>query len=175
MEGYSSTTTASYTGAGLITDGDGNAPETAFVEFTSNQIVHTAGSGIAIAAGHDIVAKNNRVVSCGLDADGNWFAMPFVNAVNVWNYYQAPQFGNITVKGTGGGMLRPSASGQPLAVDLWAQATDLNSTDSVSDNAFTDPCLLNGQLNLQAEDDEREAWASKVAASGITPGDQQKP
>ncbi|MGI4831780.1 MAG: hypothetical protein ACRYFU_26900 [Janthinobacterium lividum] len=175
MEGYSSTTTASYTGAGLITDGDGEAPETAFVEFIANRIVHTAGSGIAIASGHDILAKNNHIVSCGLDAGGTWFAMPFVNAVNVWNYYHGPQFDNITVEGTTGGMLRPSASGQPLAVDLWAQSSDLNSTDSVGNNAFTDPCLANGQINPQAEETERAAWAAKLTKAGITLGDQDMP
>lgn len=172
MEGYSSTTTASYTGSGLITDGDSSAPVTAFVEFTANQIVHTAGSGIAIAAGHDIVAKNNRVVSCGVNAAGKWFAMPFVNAVNVWNYYKAPQFDNITVEGTGGGMLRPSASGQPLEVDLWAQTSDLDATDSVANNAFTDPCIVNGQISRGAEDAERAAWTAKLAAAAITPGNQ---
>ena len=175
MEGYSSTTTLSYTGSGLIADGNNSEPVTAFVDFTSNQMVHTAGSGVEIAVGHDISAKNNRVVSCGIDAQGNWFAMPFVNAIVVWNYYDAPQFGNVTVEGTGGGMLRPSASNQPLVVDLWARTSDLDSTDSVNENAFTDPCLVDGQLNLQAEDAERAAWTSKLSSAGIIPGDQRTP
>ena len=175
MEGYSSTTTASYTGSGLIADGDGNEPVTAFVHFNSNQMVHTAGSGLEIAVGHNIVARNNRVVSCGIDSAGNWFAMPFVNAVVVWNYYGAPDFGDITVEGTGGGVLRPSATDQPMIVDVWARTSDLNATDSINSNAFTDPCLQNGQLYLQAEDDERAAWAAKLAAASITPGDQHQP
>ena len=170
MEGYSSTTTASYTGAGLITDGDSSEPETAFVAFDSNQMVHTAGSGLEIAAGHDITAENNRVVSCGIDANGNWYAMPFVNAVVVWNYYGASDFENITVKGTGGGMLRPSATDQPIAVDLWARTSDLDASDSVDNNAFTDPCLVNGGINLQAEDAERAAWAAKIASAAINIG-----
>ena len=97
--------------------------------------------------------------------------MPFVNAVNVWNYYGAPNFGNLTVKGTGGGMVRPSSTGQPIAVDLWAQASDLNSTDSVTNNNFTDPCFVNGKINPAAEDTERAAWVLKLAVAGITPGD----
>ena len=172
MEGYSSVSTASYTGAGLIADGDANAPVTAFVRFDANQMVHTAGSGVNIANGHDITATNNRIVSCGMDAEGNWFAMPFVNAVILWNYYEAPGFANNTVQGTKGGMVRPSDVNQPAIADLWARTPDLDTTDVYGNNDFTDPCISNGQLNRQAEDMERALWAAKLAGVGIKPGVQ---
>ena len=175
MEGYSSTTPPGYTGTGLITDGDGSTPVTAFVSFESNQMVHTAGSGVEIAVGHDITARGNRVVSCGTDAQGHWFAMPFVNAVVLWNYYNAPEFYNNTVEGTRGGMVRPTAADQPMIADLWARTSDLNGTDSFSPNGFTDPCFVNGEIDLQAEDAERALWVAKLSTAGIVPGDQHMP
>lgn len=171
MEGYSSSTTASYTGTGLIADGDSAAPVTAYVSFTDNQVVHAAGSGVEIAAGHDILAKNNRVVSCGMDATGKWFAMPFINAVVIWNYYAAPEFHNIVVTGTYGGMLKPDSENLPVTGDIWARTSDLDATDSYKGNNFNDPCLVNSAVNPGAEDAERSFWLTKLAAHGITPGD----
>ncbi len=175
MEGYSSTTTAAYTGAGLIADGDSMAPVTAFVSFETNQMVHTAGSGVEIAGGHDILARGNRVVSCGMDAQGKWFAMPFVNAAILWNYYAAPDFYNNVVKGTKGGMLKPDANGQAITGDIWVRTSDLNATDLFTHNHFTDPCLSDGKMNLEAEDAERARWAAKLSAANITLGDQHHP
>lgn len=175
MEGYSSITTPSYTGAGLITDGDSTSPVTAFVNFEANTIVHTAGSGVEIASGHDIIAAGNHVVSCGIDAQGKWFAMPFVNAAILWNYYGAPDFYNNVIRNTQGGMLRPATDNTPAVADFWARVSDLDATDVYLQNAFSDPCLVNGQTSTQAEDAERAGWAAKLAAAGIVPGDQKAP
>ena len=87
MEGFSSTTTPNYSGSGVVSDGDGTSPFSAFLLFENNDIVHAAGSGVEIASGHDVAARGNRVVSCGRDSSGDWFAMPFANAVSIWNYY----------------------------------------------------------------------------------------
>ncbi len=175
MEGYSSTTTASYTGVGLIADGDSSSPVTAFVNFDANQMVHTAGSGIEIAVGHDIHAVGNRVVSCGMSPGGQWYAMPFVNAVILWNDYSAPDFYANVVEGTTGGLVKPGNTGQPVTGDIYARTPDLNGTDEYMDNDFTDPCLADGKINLGAEDVERAYWTAKLAAAHITLGDQHLP
>ncbi len=172
IEGYSSPATTSYTGVGLITDGDSSQPVTSYVTFSANEIVHAAGSGIEVAVGHDILAKNNRVVSCGIDGEGKWYAAPFVNAVVMWNYYGAPQFTNNQVDSTWGGMLRPAPDGTPMIVDAWERSADLNSTDGVQLGSFTDPCYPNGELDLGAEDAERAYWQTKLSLANITPGDQ---
>lgn len=138
-------------------------------------MVHTAGSGVEIAGGHDILARNNRVVSCGIDAEGKWFAMPYVNAIVLWNYYGAPDFNNNIVTGTQGGVVRPSAQGIPMIADLYVRTPDLNPSDGSNANFFNDPCFVNGNLYLQAEDDERAFWRAKLAAASITPGDQHQP
>ena len=170
LEGYSSTTTSSYTGTGVIADGDGGQPDTAYALFENNEMVHTAGSGVEIATGHDINVQGNRVVSCGEDASGNWFAMPFINGIIVWNYYGSSTFYNNTVAGTQGGMLRPSSTNTPQVADIWANTANLDSSDNISNNSFTDPCLVNGQVNLSAEDAERTFWANKIASAGVRPG-----
>src|SRR5579875_1032528 len=128
MEGNSSPGVAQYTGSGLIADGDSSEPETAYVTFARNEVVHTAGSGVEIAAGHDIQVTANRIVSCGMDK-GNWIAAPFVNAIVVWNDYGVPHFDNIVVQGTVGGMLRPNTNGAPMVADIWTRTTDLDATD----------------------------------------------
>lgn len=170
LEGYSSTTSPQYTGVGIITDGDGKLPDTANVVIASNEMVHAAGSGIEIATGSNIAVTQNRVVSCGVDSAGNWIAMPFVNAIVVWNYYGSLAMVNDTVQGTFGGMVRPSDTGAPEVADIWSRSSDLNATDTLGPNQFTDPCLVNGQLNLNAEATERAYWQTKLKAARISPG-----
>lgn len=173
LEGYSSPNTAQYTGAGIITDGDGKLLDPANVVISGNQMVHAAGSGVEIAAGSNIYVSGNRVVSCGMDAAGNWIMAPFANAVVVWNYYGSLGFLNNSVQGTFGGLIRPSAAGTPQAADLWVRTADLNVTDTMGTNQFTDPCLAGGQVNLNAEAAERSYWQSKLAAAHLAPGVQQ--
>ena len=169
LEGYSSTTTPSYTGVGIIADGDGQVPDTGNVLIENNQMVHTAGSGVEIATGYNVAVKQNRVVSCGKDAAGDWIAMPFVNAVVVWNYYGTSVFLNNTVQATQGGMVRPSSTGTAQVADLWSASTGLNATDVLGPNQFTDPCVVSGE-GSSAEDAERNFWQGKLAAAHITPG-----
>ncbi len=171
MEGNSSPAVAQYTGTGLITDGDGSQPETAYVTFTHNEVVHTAGSGVEIASGHDITVTANRVVSCGMNSDGTWYAAPFVNAVVVWNYYGDAQFSNIVVQGTVGGMARPDANGAAMVADMWVRTPDLDATDRMGTQAFNDPCFTGGFPNANAEAAERAYWQSKLSNNNISLGD----
>jgi len=166
-----------YTGTALITDGSSapGANPTAFVHFDSNQIVATAGSGIGIAYGHDITATNNRVVSCGMTKSGTWYAWG-ADAIVIWNYYKTAAFYNNTITGTVGGMAGPGPNRVPIAHDSWFNLADMNDPgDSLSENDFTDPCLSGaaaGDVNLQAEEDERAYWAAKVSSSNELIGDE---
>ena len=169
MEGYSSTTTPVYTGTGIIADGDATGG-TAYVIFQANDIVHAAGGGIGIASGHDITAKDNRVVSCGVDTFGNAYARPGVAAVTMWNFYNAPNFYNNLITTTTGGVLNKNSAGQLVISDISAITT--GPTVAVTGNLFTDPCLLLGLPNPAAEDLERAYWAAKVLTNNILLGDQ---
>ena len=149
------------------------AQPTAFVQFEANEVVATAGSGVAIAAGHDIQAKGNRVVSCGITSAGIWYAWKGY-AVYIWNFYSSSQFYNNTVTGTVGGLVGQNANGAPMAYDAWVDDNPetLGLNVSGSNNDFTDPCLVAGSVNLQAEDKERAYWATKIADNGELIGDQ---
>ncbi len=172
MEGYSSSTTPVYTGNGLISDGD-SANISAYIVFQANQMVHTAGGGVAIASGHDVTAIGNRIVSCGTDALGHWYSRTGTAGAALWNYYGAPQFYNNTITQTSGGLVSPSSTGQPVASDLFINAADVqDSRNSVAGNLFTDPCFVDGKIDSSAEDSERTFWLSKQNVNGILVGDQ---
>lgn len=175
MEGASSPVYNShYTGTALITDGStasGKQP-TAYVIFEDNQIVATAGTGIGIAAGHDIQATGNRVVSCGITPSGTWYAWG-ASAIVIWNYYASTEFYNNTITTTSGGMVGPGSGNTGKAYDIWVATTSVDGPNlSTGGNNFTDPCLTSSGISLQAEEDERTYWTQKVASAGELIGDQ---
>lgn len=175
MEGASSpVVTGHYTGTALITDGPGTngSSPTAYVQFDNNQVVATAGTGVGIAAGHDVSAVGNRVVSCGMTSSGSWYAWG-ANGVVIWNYYASTQFYNNTITTTAGGMVGPNSNNAPAAYDLWVNPPDkADAGVSAAGNDFSDPCLTSSGVNLQAESDERTFWTSKVASANELIGDQ---
>lgn len=177
IEGASSpVVNGNYSGTSLITDGTGTdgASPTAYVSFENNQVVETAGTGIGIAAGHDISASGNRVVSCGMTSSGTWYAWG-ANAVMIWNYYSNPHFYNNTITTTAGGMVVPNSTNLPVAHDIWVNGPDqADPGDSTAGNQFTDPCLTSTGVNLQAEAAERTYWSSKIASAGELIGDQHQ-
>jgi hypothetical protein len=171
----------SFSGVGIIADGGKAAPVTAYALFQNNEIVHTAGSGVSIDNGHDVTATGNRIVSCGQDASGNWYAVPFANAVSIWDSYgSGPSlFYNDTITDSAGGLVRPNSSGDPMAADYWGSSLSMTYPgNSTSGNNFTNPCLangaVNGQLNLAAETAERAYWTAKVSAANEQIGDQHQ-
>ena len=171
MEGYSSPATSNYSGYGVVADGD-NTGNSAYMLFQANQMVHTGGGGVAIASGHDVTVQNNRVVSCGQDANGNVYTKVGANAVELWNYYKASNFYNNTITTTAGGLMSLNSNRTLVPDDVFAVTVD--QTDTVANNNFTDPCLQNGALNLGAEDDERAYWANKLQTNSIVLGDQHQ-
>ncbi len=182
IEGNSSPSApTNYTGAGIIADGGSAQPVTAFALFADNSVVHTAGSGVVISNGHDVTASGNRIVSCGQDAPGAWFAMTYANAASIWDEYQSGPalFFNDTVTASAGGLVIPNAQDKPVAADFWGSALSMTYPgNSASGNDFTDPCLSTyastGTLNLAAEDAERAYWIAKAAAAGELIGDQHE-
>ncbi len=173
LQGAFAPSEAAYTGAGITTDGPSNDASTAtgFVDIRQNQVVHTANVGIAVAAGHDIAVSANRVVSCGQDAAGTWYATGGNVAIYLWNYSKTTQFYNNSVSGNGGGLLGPDkSSGQPVVSDIWAPDASVALHNTVGTNAFTDPCLVSGVLNIAAEGAEYGQWTAKLAAASQTVG-----
>lgn len=165
-----------YTGAALIVDGEGGAKASpaAFVVFEDNLIVETAGAGINIAYGHDITARGNRVVSCGVDEAGNRYAWGASAAV-IWNYYKSPEFYNNTITGTTGGMVGPGPNKTFKADnEFFVKIDNTSPTNAITESNFTNPCLSGDASNPKAEDAERARWKSEVAAAHEAIGDQKR-
>ena len=153
----------------MITDGDASGI-TSYIVFQANEMVHTAGGGVALTSGHDNSAVANRVVSCGQDSSGNWYSRTGESAALIWNYYGSSNFNNNNIASTAGGMVSPDALGQPVISDVSTIGAIGNG--SISGSQFTDPCLLSGVLDLSAEDAERSFWHKKLTTNNITLGDQ---
>jgi hypothetical protein len=166
--------TTPYTGTGVQMDGDPNYPSTAngFVQIFNNTIVHLAGSGISIAAGHDISVTGNRIVSCGKDVSGNWIAGQGSVALAMLNYYQMNQYFNNYMANNSGGLISPDANGNPEPGDIYTPSASKDLNNVVSTNVFEQPCLAGSSLNLAAESIERNRWLSAVAMAGELLGDQ---
>jgi hypothetical protein len=169
MEGNSSPAKPTYSGNGIIADGDVTG-QTGYILFQDNEIVHTQGGGVAIANGHDITAQGNRIVSCGKDSLGNMYTQVGPSAIGLVNYYNASGFYNNTINTTAGGMVSLDSAGNLVVNDIYAATID--ATDTITNNNFTDPCFKAGVLNTSAEDDERAFWANKLSTNSIVLGDQ---
>jgi hypothetical protein len=166
--------TTAYTGGGVQMDGASNDPSTAtgFVQINNNTIVHLAGFGISIGAGHDISVTGNRIVSCGKDSSGNWIAGQGTAALGMWNYYQTSQYFNNYMANNSGGLVRPDANGDPVPGDIDAPSVSANLHNIVGANVFEQPCLTSSGLNLAAESVERARWLDSVSSAGEALGDQ---
>lgn len=172
--GFATGQTTAYTGAGVQMDGSSTDVSTAtgFVQIEKNTIVHLAGDGISIAAGHDISVADNRVVSCGKDSLGNWMGNPGPTALVMSNYYQTNQYFNNFMADNSGGLIRPDANGNPAASDTYAPSASKSLNNVVGTNVFEQPCLAGSSLNLAAESAERNRWLGTVTAAGELLGDQ---
>lgn len=172
LQGAFSPGSTSYTGGGIVMDGAADSPAqaTGFVTIEANQIVHTANIGIGLEAGHDVTAIGNRVVSCGKNPDGSWSAMPYGQAMVMWNFYGTSVYFNNRMSGTAGGLVRPSSTNTPVIADVWAPSIS-SSADNISGaNSFTDPCLTGGVLTQTPEQAEWTLWSNKLVVSGQSIG-----
>ncbi|MCJ8163499.1 glycosyl hydrolase [Pontibacter sp. E15-1] len=69
-------TSISYSGGGILSDGDGDASScTAFVEAYNNQLVNLGNYSMGIASGNNIHYHNNRAVNSATFEDGSRFKM----------------------------------------------------------------------------------------------------
>jgi hypothetical protein len=166
--------TTPYTGGGMQMDGASNDPATAtgFLHIENNTVVHLAGFGIAIAAGHDISVIGNRIVSCGKDSSGNWIAMTGETALVMINYYQTDQYFNNYMANNSGGLVRPDTEGNPSVGDVYASGASPSLNNLIGANSFEEPCLAPSNPSLTAESLERSRWLNTVALSGEMLGDQ---
>lgn len=167
--------TTPYTAGGVQMDGGSNDPSTAtgFVQINNNTIVHLAGFGISIGAGHDISVTGNRIVSCGKYGSGNWISGPGATALEMGNYYQTNQYYNNYIGDNSGGLVVPDANGNPSpGNNVYAPSASVSLNNIVGTNIFDQPCLTASGLNLDAESAEETRWLATASSAGEVPGDQ---
>jgi hypothetical protein len=162
---YPATPGQSYTGGGIITDGnptDTAQSATAYVDVYNNQVVSSANYGISIAAGHDNYFYNNRIVSSGYLADGTFIPMSYSNGINNYNNYSQPAttfFNNLTATNYVGYIAsQGTGTGIPRRSDFYLPAQSGNTnTEMLPVNAQT-PTIAN-------EQQEYVLWQEKFQAS----------
>jgi hypothetical protein len=166
--------TTPYTGTGMQMDGDFNDPSlaTGFLQIYNNTVVHLAGSGISIGAGHDISVTGNRIVSCGKDSAGNWITNQGSTALVMLNYYKTNQYFNNIMWNNSGGVITPDDTGKPIPGDLFIPSLSESLHNIVTSNIFEQPCLSNSNINLAAESAERDRWTKAALMAGELLGDR---
>ena len=146
-----------YAGGGILL-GDGETG-VAYVEAYANQVVSTTNYGIAIAAGHDSVFHDNRVVSSGLLADGRPIAAQNVG-LYIWDLYAAGRSGFYNNSGRNNlvGWVNPTLSGGRN--DWWIP-------DATS---FENNTHWPGDITREVEAAEFAHWQDKLAAAAVRVG-----
>ena len=162
---YPNVPTAQTYGGGGIMLGDGPSSNkedaAAYLQAYNNQVIGTTNQGIAIAAGHDISAYDNRVISSGLLADGT--PLPAQNVgVYVWDLHgdrARGTFYNNSMRGNLVAWARPLRS--PTARnDFWFP----HCTDCTGNTA------AQGPVTRAMEEQEFGRWQEKVRSAQIVVG-----
>ena len=150
-----------FSGGGILL-GDGRtttlSQAAGYVQAYNNEVVSTTNYAIAIAAGHDEVFYNNRMISSGLLPDGQT-----MNGTNsgayIWNSYHVST--RIFYNDSGYGNLVG-----------WTQ--EGNRRDSWVPNAtsWTNNTHFSGAVTLSTEAAEWTFWQNKLATNHVTIGPQ---
>ena len=143
-----------FAGGGILL-GDGSTG-VAFVHAYHNQIVSTTNYGIAIAAGHDSVIYENRILSSGYLADGRRITAQNVG-IYIWDLYNV---GPVN-------FYNNSASNNLVG---WHGASGRNDWWVPDATSFTGNVSWSGNVTLEIEKAERVLWLEKLAAQGINVG-----
>ncbi len=167
--------TDKYGGGGMML-GDGGsstrAGAVAYIQAFKNQVVSTSNQGIAIVAGHDISAYDNRVISSGLLPDGTPIASQNVGLI-VWDMYKDIRHGtffNNVMRNNIVGWAKPLRS--PTAQNTaWFPNCAIGSGTS---NQCTGNRVMDGPITREMEAAEFTLWQNKVKAANVELGPIQR-
>lgn len=153
----------SYSGGGIIVDGNGTSMATAagHIDIVDNQVVATTNYGVAISAGHHVKVQRNRVVSSGRTPDGQRIAAANIG-VYVWDMnFNARKgtFHHHTVTHNYSAWTNHSGNRN----DFWMP--DCGGTVICSNNS-----KAAGTVTKAVEDAEFATWSAKLRQQGIKVG-----
>jgi hypothetical protein len=143
-----------YEGGGIML-GDGSSG-VAYVHAYDNQVVSTTNYGIAIAAGHDSVFYDNRILSSGRLPDGRRIADQNVGAY-IWDLYKAGSSGFYNNSG------RDNLIG-------WVKGGGRNDWWIPDATSFTNNTRWPGEVTTATEAAELTRWRDKLTSSGVRTG-----
>lgn len=154
-----------FSGGGIIIDGGTADLQAAagFVQIHGNQVVSTTNYGIAIAAGHDIDIRDNRIVSSGMLEDGRWLGAANVGSY-VANFYGVANtfFDNVVTTNTIGWI---NAKGQ--FNNVWFP--DCPGADCQGNS------YLQGAVTIDTEKAEFVSWQQKLVTANVQVGSSLEP
>jgi len=176
-------TRALYYGGGITMDGaPGDLPTTAtsFVTIHHNQFANKANFAIGLAAGHDVEAYANRVITSGYLPDGSW--MPTYTGIYIQNGYHQPtnvyfnNFAHDNIVGWVTSWVDPS----DVTKRLPPVRNDYLLTDC--EGGLTAPpskCVNNASIpdpiTASLEQSEFVLWQQKLAANRLIVGPKSEP
>uniref|UniRef100_UPI00260A929F Ig-like domain-containing protein n=1 Tax=uncultured Pontibacter sp. TaxID=453356 RepID=UPI00260A929F len=151
-------TGSSYSGGGIITDGDGDisiAP--AYIEANDNHLVNLGNYSMGIAGGNNVRYHHNRAINSATFKNGAKFAM-YTSGLWSKDYYKK----NTTFNN--------SVDNNTVAINAWGYTNNRNDVSVAEDAAFTNNNFLPGAVSLQMEAEEFSRWNQKLAQQGIKLG-----
>jgi chitinase len=155
-----------FTGAGIVTDGDTADPQlaTSSVEIAYNQVVGCVYQGIALAFGTNLIAHDNVVVSAGINPYGApyacaWIGIAIEGALQPAGWLTSVQLVH-NIVGVNNRFL--GANPRYDAVVWYPSLSSKYVEDTLS--------LHDGSITLADEQAQSVAWKAKLAANRVTVG-----
>ncbi|MFD2515320.1 hypothetical protein ACFSRY_15715, partial [Pontibacter locisalis] len=152
-------TATSYSGGGIITDGDGDAATCpAYIEAYANQLVNLGNYAMGIAGGNNIRYHHNRALNSATFQDGSKFAM-YTSGLWSKDYYgKNTTFAN-------------SVDNNTVGVTAWGYNNNRNDVSVAEHAAFTNNTFISGSaVSTAVEGGEYTLWTQKLAQNGIVLG-----
>ena len=158
-----------YTGSGITVEGTGaNTPETVsqYVQILRNQVVSTCNAGINVNDGHNVEARENRIVSAGILPDGRPSFL-FWGGCSVWNgsHHDASLFHDVRMVDNVLGYRRPGLNVPLPDRQDYVVAKDCPLSIQPGQNES-----LPNPITLETEAAEWTRWQRKLADAGIVVG-----
>jgi len=144
------------------------SPDTAagFVHAYNNQVVSSANYGMAIAAGHDNIISNNRVVSTGHLSTGE--ALPGGMGIYVWDEYGEASHGFFYNDYARDNVIGAVNGNLGTRSDTWFPNC---SVDTNNQSLCVNNTSLPDAITLDMEKNEYTSWQQRVSQNRVTLGD----
>ncbi|MBC7386544.1 MAG: hypothetical protein H7301_10350 [Cryobacterium sp.] len=156
---------ANGTGGGIQIDGEDNN-KASNIEIYGNTIMQIMNGGMGAAAGKDISMHDNRVISSGKDANGNWWPG---NYGGVWTFkWYSAGVGTMSNIKIFKNVIGWASNGYGMPYNNRNDVTS-NLLGGITENIY----LPNAPITEQTQSDEYQMYLTKRNNAGVKVGPQQ--